>query len=77
MANEPITTIEEAKLALDEELASTRAMANIYRREEEEAKAKAAPYWRTIYALETIRKRMDAEPESPVVVQLAEKVNAA
>lgn len=74
MTDTPITTLDEAKAALDAEIATAQTMYDIFRREEEKARDSSVPYASKLYALRRIRERMDAKPESPAVIALAERV---
>jgi hypothetical protein len=55
----PIIDFETAKTALDEEIASAQAMAEYYRREASEAKAKAEARDILVWTLKTLRERFD------------------
>ena len=74
MSDTPITTLDEAKAALDQEIANSECLLRIYRADEEKARNAAAPYATKLYALRRIRERMDLTPESPAVIKLAERV---
>ncbi len=74
MTDTPITTLDEAKAALDAEIKDAECLLGIYRRDEEKARNAAAPYATKLYALRRIRERMDLAPEAPAVIKLAERV---
>lgn len=69
MSDKPqITTIEEAKAALDEEIASAQSVADFYRGRANEAKAEVEGYERRLWALQSFRRRMDP-PAKPTLVE--------
>jgi hypothetical protein len=68
MTDKPlITTIDEAKAALDEEIASAQDMVNLYQRELDGTKAKQQRYEETLWRLKSIRRRMDPI-EQPILM---------
>jgi hypothetical protein len=77
MSDKPqITSLDEAKAALDDEITSTQEMVAIYERQVGEAKLKLAPYEQTLWRLKSIRRRMEPAQE-PTVVAVADQAEAA
>lgn len=66
MTAEPIQTIEEAKAALDDEIATADMMARSYERDLSKVRVQFESYQRTLYTLRDLRKRMDP-PEAPAL----------
>lgn len=69
----PITTLPEARAALDEQIASNRSMADVYTRQSDKSAATASRYSGIAYELDRLRKRMD----EPVAVLAAVGVEQA
>jgi hypothetical protein len=71
-----ITSLDEAKAALDDEIASTQGMVSLYERDIDAAKRRLAPYEQVLWRLKSIRRRMEPLQE-PAVVAVADHAEAA
>ena len=76
MTDTPILTIEDARTALDEEIKDVQWWVNLYTREADEAKAKLAPYQKSLWKLREIRERMNP-PVAPGLTVVASSEEAA
>lgn len=68
MDEQQITSLDEAREALDAEIANVQQMVDIYKADIDEAKRKSAPYEQSLWRLRSLRRRMN-EPVALEVVQ--------
>lgn len=66
-----ITTIDEAKAALDEEIAEAQSTVDFYRGRADQAKAEVEGHERKLWALQNFRRRMEP-PSKPTLVAKSE-----
>jgi len=59
MSDELITTLDEAKAALDEDIATIQSTVDFYSRRSEDAKRDLREHESKLWALKRIRRRMD------------------
>ena len=71
MEEQQITSLDEARAALDAAIASVQEMVDFYKADIEATKRKSAPYEQSLWRLRSLRRRMNG-PLSLEVVQAEE-----